>query len=139
LSDSPVPQEKASAPGREAEPVVLSGRFAAWLALTGTTVLLAIDEVVAQRVASEQFADAVGTCDQRPGAATGYRVAAHAVGSKPSALEPGADAEIRLGTPEMVVGYLPAVDVLASRSSLLDSATLPPEHRAPPPARPAPF
>jgi RNA polymerase sigma factor (sigma-70 family) len=116
-------------PGREAEAAGLAGRMAAWLAHGGATVLLAVDEVVAERTGPELFAGAVGTCDGGPGAVTGVRVAAHAVGAAPAAAWPGADAEVRLGATEMVVGQLPAVDVLASCSALLDGSALPLEER----------
>lgn len=115
-------------PGREAEAADLAGKLAAWLAHGGSTVLLAIDETVAERTGSEVFAGAVGTCDG--GVVTGLRVAPHALGAVPVAAWVGADAEVRLGTAEMVAGQLPAVDILASRSTLLDGNTLPAEERA---------
>ena len=114
-------------PGREAEAVELAGRIAAWLAHGGATVLLAIDETVADRTGPELFAGAVGLC--AGGAVTGLRVAAHAASAEPSAPWPGADTEVRLGTAEMVAAQLPAVDVLASHSALLDSDALPAEER----------
>jgi RNA polymerase sigma-70 factor, ECF subfamily len=116
-------------PGREAEAVGLAGRFASWLAHGGATVLLAVDETVAERTGPGLFDGAVGLCDGGPGAVTGLRVAAHAVSAAPAAPWPGADAEVRLGAAEMVVGQLPAVDVLASRSALLDGDALPLEER----------
>ncbi|WP_432941022.1 sigma-70 family RNA polymerase sigma factor [Kribbella sp. CA-253562] len=117
-------------PGREAEAVSLAGRLAAWLAHGGTTVLLAVDEVVAQRTGPGLFANTVGLCANGPGAVTGVRVAAHAVDAGPVEPWPGADAEVRLGTAEMIAGQLPAVDVLASHSTLLDGPALSPEDRA---------
>ncbi|TCN33572.1 RNA polymerase sigma factor (sigma-70 family) [Kribbella orskensis] len=115
--------------GREAEAVGLAERFAGWLAHGGVTVLLAVDEIVAERTGPGLFDGAVGLCDGGPGAVTGLRVAAHAAGAAPAAPWPGSDAEVRLGTAEMVVGQLPAVDVLASRSALLDGDALPLEER----------
>ena len=110
-------------PGREAEAVDLAGRIAAWLAHGGATVLLAADEFVAER--TDPFTDAIGTWDGGPGSVTGLRVAAYAADAAPAAAWPGADVCVRLGTAEMVVGQLPAVDILASHSALLDSDAVP--------------
>jgi RNA polymerase sigma factor (sigma-70 family) len=116
--------------GREAEAAALAARIAAWLAHGGANVLLAVDEGVAERTGPGLFDDGVGLCDGAQGAVTGLRVTAHAVGAAAVASWVGADAEVRLGTAEMVAGQLPAVDVLASRSALLDGDALPLDERA---------
>lgn len=116
-------------PGQEAEAVGLARRLAGWLAHGGATVLLVVDEIVAERTGPGLFDGSIGLCDGGPGAVTGLRVAAHAVSGARAAPWPGADAEVRLGAAEMVVGQLPAVDVLASRSALLDGDALPFEER----------
>jgi RNA polymerase sigma-70 factor, ECF subfamily len=48
-----------------------------------------------------------------------------APGAAPAAPWPGAEAEVRTAASEMIAGRLPAIDVLASRSALLDSDALP--------------
>ncbi len=111
-------------PGRETEAVALAGRFAAWLAHSGATVLLAVDETVADRTGPDLFTGSVGLCDNSPGAVTGIRVAAQGPNAAPSAPWPAADTEVRLSTEELVTGHFPAVDVLASRSTLLTGDAL---------------
>jgi RNA polymerase sigma-70 factor (ECF subfamily) len=116
-------------PGREAEAVDLAGLLAAWLAHGDATALLVIDEATARLVGPGVFGTRVGTCGSGPGSVTGVRVAPHPAGGPPAPPWPDADAEIRTGTAEMVTGRLPAVDVLASRSALLDSEALRREDR----------
>jgi RNA polymerase sigma-70 factor, ECF subfamily len=113
--------------GRETEAVVLAGRLAAWLAQTDTTVLLVADETVAGRAGPGLLGTAVGSSSSGPGSVTGVRLAPHAAGAAAVAAWPDADAELRTGSAEMITGFLPAVDVLASRSAVLDSGVLPAE------------
>jgi hypothetical protein len=116
-------------PGREPEAVDLAGLLAAWLAHGDATVLLVIDEATARHVGPGVFGTRVGTCASGPGSVTGVRVAPRPAGGPSAPSWPDADAEIRTGTAEMVTGRLPAVDVLASRSALLDGEGLGDEDR----------
>lgn len=116
-------------PGREPEAATLAGRLAAWLAHGGATVLLAADETVADRTGPALFSEAVGLHEAGPGSVTGLRVAAHAPNAAPAPPWPNAHTEIHLSPTELVTGQLPPVDVLASRSNLLDSPSLPSEAR----------
>ena len=134
LLEPPAPSAALTAvisapPGREDEAAGLAARLAAWLAHGNATVLLAADEPTARQAGPDVFS-AVGTDATGPGSVTGLRVAPNAAGAAPAAPWPGADAELRTAAAEMVAGRLPAVDVLASRSALLDSDALPAGDRA---------
>ena len=75
-------------PGREVEAAERAGRFAAWLAHSGATVLLAFDEIVADRAGPSLFDSLVGACEG-PGTVTGMRVAAHPADATPIAPDSG--------------------------------------------------
>jgi hypothetical protein len=104
--------------------------LAGWLAHGDATVLLVLDEPTARIAGPDGLGAAVGTCASGPGSVTGLRVAPHPAGHAPAAPWPGADAEIRTAETEMIVGRLPAIDVLASWFALLDGDILPAADRA---------
>jgi hypothetical protein len=108
-------------PGRERETTELAGRLAGWLAHSDATTLLVVDELVADRAGQ---AELIGLPQTGTGSVTGWRVAPTPKGADPARPWPDADAEIPTGTTELVTGLFPPVDILASRSTLLDSEAM---------------
>ena len=101
-----------------------AANYAAGLANSGTTVLLCVDRVTSASLTPELLGSLGGVADD--GSVTVFRVAPHARDA--DAEEPWPlDTTITLSLERMSAGVLPAVDVLASRSSLVDSGELGPE------------
>ncbi|HVX44835.1 MAG TPA: sigma-70 family RNA polymerase sigma factor [Mycobacteriales bacterium] len=97
-------------------------RCAAALAASGSEVLLVLDRSAA---ATTDFAGRVGRTAR--GSVTGVRVAPHPSNAAPEPERDGVDAVVRTSLDELTAGRYPAIDVLASHSTMLRHAN--PEHR----------
>jgi F-type H+-transporting ATPase subunit beta len=101
-----------------------AGHHAARLAAAGTTVLLCVDRVTSDSIDAAILGGLAGVAD--PGSVTAIRVAPHARDAEAAQPWP-LDTNITLSLERMSSGVLPAVDVLASRSSLIDDGELQPD------------
>ena len=101
-----------------------AGTYAARLAADGTTVLLCVDRVTSDGLDPEFFNRLAGLAGH--GSVTAVRVAPHARDAEAAQPWP-LDATITLSLERMSAGILPAVDILASRSSLIDDGELGPD------------
>lgn len=101
-----------------------AGNHAARLAAQGATVLLCMDRVTSDHVDAALIGDLAGVAEH--GSVTAVRVAPHARDAEPTQPWP-LDTTIVLSLERMSAGVFPAVDVLASRSSLIDDGELEPD------------
>jgi len=101
-----------------------AGALANGLASGGTDVLLVIDRVTAGRMDRGSLAEHAGLVGR--GSVTVIRLAPHARDADPAEALP-TDSTIVLSLERMAMGIFPAVDVLASRSNLIDNHELPDE------------
>ena len=101
-----------------------AGHYAARLAANGATVLLCVDRVTSDGLDPEFLNNLAGLAGN--GSVTAVRVAPHARDAEPARPWP-LDTTITLSLDRMSAGILPAVDILASRSSLIDDGELGPD------------
>ncbi len=99
-----------------------AGGLAARLAAGGADVLLAVDRVTCGHLDLQSLAAHSGRVG--PGSVTTIRVAPHARDASPAEAWP-ADTTLVLSLERMAAGIIPAVDVLASCSGLIDNHDLP--------------
>jgi len=101
-----------------------AGNHAARLANAGTTVLFCVDRVTADHLDPTLLSPHSGVADT--GSVTVIRVAPNARDAEPTQAWT-LDCTLTLSLERMSLGILPAVDVLASRSSLIDHGELEPD------------
>ncbi len=124
----------------EAQAVATGGCLAAHLAAGGSDVLLVVDAVVSDAAGPERVKAQVGLTPT--GSVTAVRLAAvHRVGAQPDDVDGAggrditpppwsvADVVVELSTQELLRGLTPPVDLVLSRSAVLDGQALPASHR----------
>jgi F0F1-type ATP synthase beta subunit len=114
----------AAAPADERRALDRARAIAGALAGQGRDVLWLADRNVWDRAGPELFGKSVGVLPGG-GSVTGVRVAPHARDAEAAPAWHEADAETVFGIEPFVAGRLPAVDVLASSSSLIERGLLP--------------
>jgi len=93
-------------------------RWGTQLAESGDQVLLTVDRMLADRLGPDAFAERVGVT-RTGGSVTGIRVAPNAPAEGTVAAWPGAGAVTVTSGAELAAGRYPAIDVLASSSTVL--------------------
>jgi RNA polymerase sigma factor (sigma-70 family) len=112
------------APTDETRGMQQAGRIAGALATQGRDVLLVVDRTIFDHQGADLFVHSVGFVAQG-GSVTGLRLAGHTRNADPVAAWTNADAETVFGIEAYIAGRLPAIDVLASTSALIDQEKVP--------------
>lgn len=110
--------------GDEAAAMEYGARLAGGLAAEGAAVLLVVDRLIGERLGTGLFRAVVGVSADGVGSVTGVRVAPHPRDEEPTPHWGEAGATTVLGVMELVAGVFPAVDVLASGSTLVTDGQL---------------